>query len=129
MTETKTYGLHLMIDGYGADPAKLDDAGLLFETLNDLPSMIGMRKLSTPVLARVDEKGGEGISGIVMIYESHISIHTYPKKGFFSMDVYSCNSFDAARVVDAMRARYAFKDAEVQAVDRAKRFPVGDLHP
>jgi len=118
-----------MIDGYEADPARLDDAGLLFETLNNLPEMIGMRKLSTPILARVTEKGGEGISGIIMIYESHISIHTYPKKGFFSMDVYSCNSFDTGRVVEEMRVRYAFKDAEVQTVDRAKRFPIGDLHP
>jgi S-adenosylmethionine decarboxylase len=118
-----------MLDGYGADPRKLDDASLLFETLDALPELIGMRKLGSPVLARVKDPEGYGISGIIMIHESHISLHTYPKKEFLSMDVYSCKGFDAEHVIEEIKRRYGVHDAEVNLVERAKRFPQVNLHP
>lgn len=125
---TRNYGLHLTIDAYGANPAKLEDVGLLFETLNTLPEKIGMRKIGFPYIAQFKEKEIAGISGVIMIVESHISMHTYSKKDFLSLDVYSCKDFDYQKVVEHIRQVYEFKEIEMNVIVRGKRFPEHNLH-
>src|SRR5690242_8628378 len=75
--ETTTYGLHLLLDGYQADADKLSDLGLIFTFLDNLPKIIGMKKIGPPQLARFSKPPIAGITGVVMIVTSHISIHTY----------------------------------------------------
>lgn len=128
ITNTRDYGLHMTLDAYGANPRKLEDVNLLYETLNDLPAKIGMRKIGFPHIAQFKEKEIAGISGIIMIVESHMSIHTYSKKDFLSMDVYSCKDFDYQSVVDHIKRIYEFKDCEINVIARGKRFPKHNLH-
>lgn len=120
--------MHLMLDGYGADPVKLNDLSLLFETLNELPSKIGMNKIGFPHLAQFKEDEIAGISGIIMIVESHISIHTYPNKEYFSMDVYSCKQFDHQKVIELIQGTYQIKHLDINVIDRGKYFPIQNLH-
>ncbi len=124
----KTYGLHLMLDGYGADPRALDDIGLIFETLDALPGLMGMRKIGFPHIARFTDAEIAGVSGIVMIVESHISIHTYSKKDFLSLDAYSCKPFDHEKVVSRVSRVFGIREAEVNVVERGKKFPAVNLH-
>jgi S-adenosylmethionine decarboxylase len=126
--KTRIYGMHLTLDGYGADPGKLNDLSLLFETLNELPAKIGMKKIGFPHLAQFKDEEIAGISGIIMIVESHISIHTYPNKEYFSMDVYSCRQFDHQLVIDLVKEIYQIKEMEINVIDRGKNFPVQNLH-
>ncbi len=123
----KNFGLHLTLDGYGADPDKLEDIGLLFETLDALPGLIGMQKIGFPHIARFKQEEIAGISGIIMIVESHVSIHTYSKKDFLSADVYSCRRFDHAKVVRHLKRVYKIKEVEMNLVARGKKFPVRNL--
>lgn len=125
---TRDYGLHLMIDGYGADPGCLEDINLLFHTLNELPGLIGMQKIGFPHLAEFTQEDIAGISGIIMIVESHISIHTYAKKDFLSADVYSCKRFDHEKVTAFLKEAYKIADMDVTVIERGKRFPVDNLH-
>ena len=93
----KFFGKHLMIDARGIERKKLESHKGIFDFLNDLPAKIGMRKLTIPYVVFCEESGKKGywgISGFVMIYESHISAHTWPELGYVSMDVYSCRDFD-----------------------------------
>ena len=128
MTPSPSYGPHLTIDAYGADPVKLADVGLLFETLDELPGLIGMQKIGPPQMARFKESDKAGISGIVMIVESHISVHTYANKDCFFMDVFSCKPFDHQKVIEHMKRVYAPKELEINIVERGKRFPAQNLH-
>lgn len=118
----------MILDAYGANPKKLDDITLLFNTLDNLPALIGMRKIGFPHIAQFKEKEIAGISGIIMIVESHISVHTYAKKDFLSMDVYSCKTFDFQKVLDYMKTIYEFKELEMNLIERGKRFPIANLH-
>jgi S-adenosylmethionine decarboxylase len=124
----KNYGLHLTIDGYGADHLKLNDINLLFETLNELPAKISMNKIGFPHIAQFKEASIAGISGVMMIVESHISIHTYPNKEFISMDVYSCKQFNAQLVIDFIKQIYSIKEMEINLIDRGKNFPINNIH-
>ena len=126
--KTRNFGLHLMLDGYGADPKGLNDLSLLFETLNELPEKINMRKIGFPHIAQFKDEKIAGISGIIMVVESHISIHTYPKKEFISMDVYSCKQFDCKKVINLIKNIYKIKKLEINIIDRGKNFPVDNLH-
>ena len=88
------FGVHLTLDGYGGDIAKLNDKKLIYDCLSNLPFLIGMKKMMDPVVLEappVSEKDGGGFSGFVMINTSHISCHTFPKRRFISCDVYTCS--------------------------------------
>ncbi len=87
------FGTHWTLDGYGASAQALNNMDLVFSALNDLPEILDMHKIITPYVIRFDgndKKDAGGYSGFVMIAESHISIHTFPEKGFITIDVYTC---------------------------------------
>ena len=126
-------GMHLMLDAYGVAHKPLDDMKLVFKYLNTLPAMIGMSILSTPNVVDAEETASKldpgGISGIVMIAESHISIHTFAKRGFFSMDLYSCSNFedDVDTVMEYTKKIFPRKKHHLQIVKRGLEYPVHNV--
>lgn len=117
-----SYGLHLMIDGYGAPPHRLNDVALLYATLMHLPEQIGMRRVGFPHIIEVNESPITGLSGFTFIMESHISVHTYSERGFVTLDVYSCKSFDAQEVARLLQAAFQFKTFETNLLVRGRQF-------
>lgn len=116
----KIFGKHLTFDAYGISKTKLSKAEIVFDLLNVLPARLKMKKLTTPyvVIARPERKSDWGISGFVMIYESHISCHTWPEKGYISMDVYSCKDFNEQQLLDFLKKFWRPKRVEVQTILR-----------
>lgn len=90
------YGPHLMLDLNECDPRILDDLDLCFKFLDALPEKLAMNKITSPYVFRYKGRVPEeqGITGVVVIAESHISIHTYPMKHFVFIDMFSCKPFD-----------------------------------
>jgi S-adenosylmethionine decarboxylase len=111
--DEKSYGLHLMLDAYGALGERLSDMALLYRTLAELPGLIGMRRVGLPQVLEVDEEGIAGLSGFVFIMESHISIHTYSERGFITIDIYSCKDFDHGKAAAYLREVFAFSSADI----------------
>ena len=129
--ETCTFGVHLTLDGYGGNPEKLNDPELMERILNDLPDKMGMEKITEPVVKYVEPrniKDSGGYSGFVMIMESHISIHTFPKKKFVSIDAYTCkDEMDKGKIEKYFRDAYDLQETEVQFFKRGLKFPKEDL--
>jgi S-adenosylmethionine decarboxylase len=125
--ETRNYGQHLMVDGYDADPQRLQDVGRIFCVLNELPALIAMRKIGFPHLASFSEDDIAGVTGFVLIMESHISMHTYSNKNFLTADIYSCKPFDDQAAVRYLRQAFSIGRLDVQLVDRGREFPVSNL--
>ncbi len=120
------YGLHLTLDGYGCSKEKLADMNVVFNALDTLPSVIGMHKIITPYVIPYDcrEKPEDsGVSGFVMIAESHMSIHTYPEKGYITADVYSCKHFDVDKTVAFLVKAFGIREMERNEVVRGLKFP------
>lgn len=93
---------HLIIDGYRCTAKdKLADMEFVYAFLDEMPSKIGMTKIMPPYVFKYTDKGSEvpGISGVVLIAESHISIHTFPETGEFHADVYSCKKYNRSLAV------------------------------
>jgi S-adenosylmethionine decarboxylase len=125
------FGEHLTIDGYGGDESLLDDKELVLSCLNDLPGEMGMKKLSKPEIYFApgnDIKDPGGWSGFVVIEESHISIHTFPKRGFVSADVYTCkNGLDKKFVLEYFTNKFALSEIEDHFIKRGARYPAYNL--
>ena len=127
--KTRIYGLHLMIDGYGADKEKLADVSLIYETLLEMPALIDMQRVGFPHIIQFKEAEIAGLSGFIFIVESHISIHTYSNKGFISMDAYSCKTFNPDILIKHIKETFGIQTMETNTVVRGKRFPINFRDP
>ena len=124
------FGKHLTLDAYGCDFAALDDFEVVFRVLDELPGKVQMHKITTPYVIRAganDLKDCGGLSGFVMIAESHISIHTFPKKLYFTFDLYSCSMFDEKPVLSFLRQAFRWKKIEKHVIARGRMFPKDNL--
>ncbi|MDB5259274.1 MAG: S-adenosylmethionine decarboxylase proenzyme [Candidatus Taylorbacteria bacterium] len=126
------FGEHLTIDGYEGNKDKLNDKELVFSCVNDLPGVLGMKKLSTPEIYFApgnDLKDPGGWSGFVVIEESHISIHTFPARGFVSADVYTCqNGLDTEKILAYFKSKFDLKDIEFNFIKRGLRYPESNIY-
>lgn len=126
------FGIHLTLEGYGASRKKLADQNYIQSWLCDFPGEIGMRKIAEPLVVDVgaqNSKDPGGISGVVLIAESHISIHTFPLRGFLTADVYTCqNSLDTTAIERQFRSAFDLGDIEAQLIKRGLRYPQHNIH-
>ncbi|MFH1306549.1 MAG: adenosylmethionine decarboxylase [Candidatus Micrarchaeota archaeon] len=125
----KMYGPHLTLDMYGCEKKKLESVDFVSKFLDGLPKKIGMTKIIPPYVFRYEGIKPEdwGVSGIVLIAESHISIHTYPEKNYASFDVFSCKEFDIKKVEQMVVEMFDAKTYEKNSFERGRHFPKGKV--
>lgn len=116
---------HLVVDGFVDDPTKLSEIEPIFDLLNDLPELIDMTKITQPYVFRYSGVVPDdwGITGMVIIAESHISIHTFPEHKRFHMDVFSCKAFDYEGALAIIEAKLGVTR---RAADVIRRPVVGE---
>ena len=117
--------MHVTLDGYGGDPVLLGDEELVRETLDLCPDRIEMTKIAPPYVCRyVGPKPEDwGVSGFVIIAESHISIHTFPDRRTVWVDIFSCKGFDAEGAIDFIRERFGLQSLDVRTLERGLEYP------
>lgn len=128
---TIQFGVHLMIDGYWAAGPAMTSEKALRRLLEALPAEMGMQRICDPVVVSVGpgcKKDPGGLSGFVMIAESHISFHTFPSRRFVTIDLYTCQT-DLDRKATIRRLMQAFRldDADVYVQERGLRYPEDDV--
>ena len=119
------FGLHLTLDGYGCGHEQLANLEAIYEFLEHCPDLIQMTKIMPPYVFKYHGKVPEdwGVSGFVLIAESHISIHTFPERGYLSLDIFSCKDFDYQRAVAYATELFGITHHEVNLLDRGLEFP------
>jgi S-adenosylmethionine decarboxylase len=126
------FGEHLTLDGYEGDANLLNNKDLVLNCLNTLPTELGMKKLSDPQIYFAkgnDIKDPGGWTGVVIIEESHISIHTFPKRGFVSIDVYTCrNGLDTNFIIEFFKKAFDIKSVETNFIKRGMLYPQKDIY-
>ncbi|MGB2695732.1 MAG: S-adenosylmethionine decarboxylase [Dehalococcoidia bacterium] len=117
--------MHLVIDGFGGNPQRLASEELVLELLDRYPERIGMTKIAPPHVQRYE--GGKpddwGVSGFVLIAESHIAIHTFPDRGYVWADIFSCKSFDKDLAVEGVREAFELADVSTRVLERGLEYP------
>ncbi len=122
------FGPHLMLDCYGCNREKLKDKIFLHRFLDELPVLIGMHKISEPNVVEFSGNPNSfdrgGLCGIILIAESHISVHTFPdNEGHAFIDIFSCKNFDVERAVEHIIKTFEAKRHEKNFLMRGREFP------
>ena len=122
----KTFGLHLTLDIENCNPEKLVNNKFIYNLLNSLPDRFSMLKLHLPYVVEWKDKFSNtpGLSGFVMIAESHISVHTFPEQNYAFFDIFSCRHFETKPIVDYLKKQFNSNKATVNIIERGKNFNV-----
>ena len=94
----KTIGRHVVAELYGCSGQALDQEDLVRQHMLDAAEIIG----ATIIGETFHKFSPQGVSGTVVIAESHLSIHTWPENGYVAMDVYTCGGLDPRPAMDHM---------------------------
>jgi len=125
------FGEHFTIDGYNGNYDKLNDKDIVMKCLDELPELTGMNKLAKPEVYSAPvgkDKDCGGWSGFVVIAESHISIHTFPARGFVSIDVYTCKEgMNKNFISKYFKDKFDLKQLETHFIKRGTKYPIKDI--
>lgn len=124
MIHSVGFGPHLMLDIWGCDISKLSDLEVCYKFLDTLPGLISMTKITQPHVFHYSGLVPEdkGITGAVIIAESHISIHTFPIKDYAFIDIFSCKPFDIDLAISVCEEIFCAKEKQYWIQDRGVRF-------
>lgn len=86
----RTEGKHIIMDASGCVPELLNDLDYLRSLLVDA----ARRANATVLNVAFHHFTPQGVSGVVVISESHLSIHTWPEFGYAALDFYTCGDID-----------------------------------
>lgn len=92
----KTLGLHILADLYGVNPELIDRVEDIRHLLESAVKVADLTKISSHYY----QFQPHGATGVVLLAESHISIHTWPEHGLATVDVYTCG--DPSKAYKAM---------------------------
>ncbi|KWW20130.1 adenosylmethionine decarboxylase [Peribacillus muralis] len=101
----ETMGRHVISELWGCDFEKLNNIDLIEKIFVDaaLKSGAEVREVAFHKFAP------QGVSGVVIISESHLTIHSFPEHGYASIDVYTCGNLDpniaADYIAEALNAQ------------------------
>ena len=109
----KFAGRHILLDFWGA--TNLGDATIIERAMRQGAIASGATTLHCH-LKKFGEEGG--VSGVLVLAESHISIHTWPERDYAAIDIFMCGACDPYKAVEALKE--ALKPAYVQ-LNEARR--------
>lgn len=109
-------GTEWVVDAYGCDQSRLAS----LQTLERLFAMIVRELELTPVGAPAWHvfPGAGGITGILLLSESHLACHTFPERGFAALNLYSCHDVAEWPWADGLREAIGAATVIVRTVPR-----------
>lgn len=108
-------GHHILLDLWGVSEHLLDDPEALEEALAAAAAAGGAHVVER----RMHRFAPHGVSGVLILAESHLAIHTWPESGFAGVDVFTCGPSSVAEAVAReVVARLGPVTHAIQRVDR-----------
>lgn len=87
--ETRSIGQEWLIDASGCDAAALKDVRALAGLFEELVVTLELSVIGSPQWNVFPEPGG--ITGLALLSESHLAVHTFPEHGYAALSIYSCS--------------------------------------
>lgn len=124
--KSEPFGPHMMLDAYRCDASVLDDPQKLYEMIEHLVKLLNMHMLVPPYIIRALDNGKKdpgGWTGFTIIAESHISFHSFVRRRFMTIDIYSCKEFDTKKARAYIEQVLKTNDTDVYIQERGMRYP------
>lgn len=106
-------GIHMLVDYFGVDPVKLRDERGLMQALGTAVRESGFTVIKEAG-SHAFPGGGQGVTGFILLAQSHAAFHSYPEHGYLALDVYSCGKSDPERIARDME-RYLVPEKTVRS--------------
>jgi S-adenosylmethionine decarboxylase len=115
VTKFVSPGRHLLIDFW--DVRHLQDAPQIEHAMRDAANACGATVLDVILHSFGDNAG---ITGVAILAESHISIHTWPEINYVALDVFVCGACDPHKALNVLRSTFEPQREHVQEFHRGK---------
>jgi S-adenosylmethionine decarboxylase proenzyme len=108
-------GQHLFLDCYGCRAAALVDLAELHALLKRAAAHFGL----TVIAEEFHQYAPQGVSGVLLLAESHLAVHTWPEKEFAAVDLFTCGVCpEAGRLADLLKAGLGAERVECRRIER-----------
>lgn len=108
-------GQHLIADLSGVDPCFLSNPAAIDTLLRQSAIEAG----ATVLFSHFHSFGsGQGVTGVVLLAESHITIHTWPETGFAAADIFMCGNARPQRALDLICLALQPSRSVIRTLDR-----------
>ncbi|MGZ3236961.1 MAG: adenosylmethionine decarboxylase [Burkholderiaceae bacterium] len=113
-------GLHVLADFYGVSSEKLMDVDTIDRLLRHGAETVG----ATILHSHFHTFGpGQGVTGVLLLAESHISIHTWPEFNFAAADIFMCGNTEPQRALEVIQAALQPSNSAIQTIARGRKEP------
>lgn len=108
-------GRHILCEAFGCDPERLNDRRWVEKTMVEAALEAGAEVREVAF----HQFSPQGVSGVVVISESHLAIHTWPEIGFAAIDVFTCgNTVDPWQACNYLIRSFGAQNATTTEVKR-----------
>ena len=112
-----TVGTEWLIEASGCDAGALRDASRLREVFARAVAELSLRVVGEPQWHTFPGEGG--VTGLLMLSESHLACHTYPEFGVATFNLYCCRERPAWAWAERLREMIGARDVRVRSVTRS----------
>ena len=113
----RALGHHLLTEFYGCDHDILNDVGQI-KDLMDQAAVLSGASIVESIFHRYSP---HGVSGVVVIEESHLAIHTWPEYGYAAVDLFTCgDTVDPWKAHEFLKESLAPQSTSTQEVKRGE---------
>jgi S-adenosylmethionine decarboxylase len=108
-------GKHTIVELYNCDEATINNVELVEDIMLEAVEVSGAT-IVKPVFHKFSP---HGVSGMVVVSESHFSIHTWPEYGYCAVDIFTCGDLiDNQKALDVMKTRFQSENISVVEMKR-----------
>lgn len=122
MQEAMTYGTHIVLDGFRADPQALGDSDMVREVLEGLERTLEP-ETEAYILFGFDNGPSPGSSGAATLQESGLALHLFPDASKLTLQVFSRHNVRLGEVTALLSSRYRVGRFETQIRNRSRPIP------
>ena len=113
-----TLGRHLLVEYFDCDREKLTEASKVENLMIQAASVSG----ATVIESNFHPFAPQGISGVVIVKESHLTIHTWPELNYAAVDIFTCgDTADPWKAFEYLKVKLGANDSSVMEVKRGPR--------
>ena len=108
-------GTHIIAELFGCQ--KIDNLKFVGQSLKEAARICGATVLHT----KLHRFSPQGVTGYILLAESHISVHTWPEHGYAAIDVFTCGLMDTEKAAHYLASQFGAQKVEIQKIMRGER--------
>jgi S-adenosylmethionine decarboxylase len=113
-------GTHITWDVYNCNAESLSYVPTVQKVLNAIVEELQLSKVSESF----KQFEPIGVTGFILLEESHVSIHSWPEHQFAAVDIFSCKPFDAERIQKLLMTSFSSDKVVIKQIERGEEISI-----